>query len=225
MDLRLKNRKMKLTIVIYLMLANFLSVAQDVKVISWYDLAPNVEFDDPFKKLTTDQLVNLSKIAKYREKVAAIDTGLRIKKQTKIDSLEQVLIAENIDIDGLLNMRAKITELRKSKAESLNIELDNNTISLSGYLLPLDYVDEKSTEFLLVPWVGACIHTPPPPKNQMVYLKSEKGYKVNSRFEAVTIKGRILIKDKISLLYFIDGSDNITTGYSVLNADISVYQQ
>lgn len=198
---------------------------QDLKEITWEDLAPKVEFDDPFEKLTYDQLHNLRQVAKYREKAAAIDADPNIKKPTKIDSLEKVLIAENIDIDGLLNIRARITELRRSQAESVNNELDNATISLSGYLLPLDYVDDRSTEFLLVPWVGACIHTPPPPKNQMVYLKSAKGYKVSSRFEAVTVKGQILLKDKTSVLYFVDGSDDISTGYSVLDAEITVYQQ
>lgn len=216
---------MKLIVTICLLIAGLVGKAQEFKELSWGELAPKVEFDDPFTKLSSEQLYNLSQVAKYRERVAAIDTDSRIKKQTKIDSLEQQLQAEGVNIDNLLDIRAKIGELRKEKAETVNTALDNTTISLSGYLLPLDYVNEKSTEFLLVPWVGACIHTPPPPKNQIVYIKYEKGFQVNSRFEAVTIKGQIKLKDKTSQLFLVDGSDNISTGYSVLDADISKYGQ
>lgn len=216
---------MKLIVTICLLIAGLVGKAQEFKELSWGELAPKVEFDDPFAKLSSEQLYNLKQIARYREVVAPVDTDLRIKKQTKIDSLEQQLQSEGVNIDNLLDIRAKIGELRKEKAETVNTALDNTTISLSGYLLPLDYVNEKSTEFLLVPWVGACIHTPPPPKNQIVYIKYEKGFQVNSRFEAVTIKGQIKLKDKTSQLFLVDGSDNISTGYSVLDADISKYGQ
>ncbi|MCY1719972.1 DUF3299 domain-containing protein [Prolixibacteraceae bacterium Z1-6] len=216
---------MKLIGIFFLVITGLVGKAQDFKELSWYDLAPKVEFDDPFTRLSTEQLHSLSQIAKYREKVAPIDTDSRIKKQTKIDSLEQVLIAESVNIDSLLSLRTKITELRKEKAETVNYELDSTEISISGYLLPLNYVDNKTTEFLLVPWVGACIHTPPPPKNQIVYLTSEKGYEVNSRFEAATIKGHMQLEDKTSLLFLVDGSDNISTGYSILDAEISKYEQ
>lgn len=214
---------MKLILTIFLLMIILVAEAQDFNKISWNDLVPKVEFDDPFLKLSSEQLYNLSQVAKYREKVASIDTDSRIKEQTKIDSLEQQLQSENVNIDSLLSLRSKITELRREKAESVNKTLDKTEVSISGYLLPLNYVDEKTTEFLLVPWVGACIHTPPPPKNQIVYLKSEKGYSVGSRFEAVTVKGLIETKDKSSLLYLVDGSDHISTGYSVLNAEIIKY--
>lgn len=212
---------MKLILVISFFVIAVVCKAQDYKKLSWYDLAPKVEFDDPFTKLSSEQLYNLSQVAKYREKVAANDKDSRIKKDPKIDSLEQKLISENIEIDSLLSVRSKITELRRTRAESINEALDNTEISISGYLLPLNYIDEKITEFLLVPWVGACIHTPPPPKNQIVYLKSLEGFKVNSRFEAVTIKGLIRTKDKSSFLYLIDGSDNISSGYVILNGQIT----
>ena len=214
---------MKLILTIFLLMIILVAEAQDFNKISWNDLVPKVEFDDPFLKLSSEQLYNLSQVAKYREKVASIDKDSRIKEQTKIDSLEQQLQSENVNIDSLLSLRSKITELRREKAESVNKTLDKTEVSISGYLLPLNYVDEKTTEFLLVPWVGACIHTPPPPKNQIVYLKSEKGYNVGSRFEAVTIKGLIETKDKSSLLYLIDGSDHISTGYSILDASINKY--
>ena len=45
---------------------------------------------------------------------------------------------------------------------------------MPGYLLPLEFSGKLVSEFLLVPWVGACIHTPPPPPNQIVHVKTDK---------------------------------------------------
>ena len=57
----------------------------------------------------------------------------------------------------------------------MNPALDGKTIRIPGYVLPLEFSGSKVTEFLLVPWVGACIHTPPPEPNQIVYVKARQG--------------------------------------------------
>jgi hypothetical protein len=53
-------------------------------------------------------------------------------------------------------------------------ELNNTRIKLPGYLVPLEEVAAGHTEFLLVPYFGACIHTPPPPANQIVLVVPAK---------------------------------------------------
>ena len=44
--------------------------------------------------------------------------------------------------------------------------------------MPLDFESTTVKEFLLVPFVGACIHVPPPPANQIIYVKSDKGFEI-----------------------------------------------
>jgi hypothetical protein len=44
-------------------------------------------------------------------------------------------------------------------------------------------------EFLLVPYIGACIHVPPPPPNQVIYVRSDKGVKITGLFDAVVVTG------------------------------------
>jgi len=51
-------------------------------------------------------------------------------------------------------------------AESMN----NSRIRIAGFVVPLEYVGDKVTEFLLVPYFGACIHLPPPPPNQVIHV-------------------------------------------------------
>ena len=46
-----------------------------------------------------------------------------------------------------------------------NNAMDDKPVRIAGYLVPLDEVKAGLTRFLLVPYFGACIHTPPPPSN------------------------------------------------------------
>lgn len=45
---------------------------------------------------------------------------------------------------------------------------------IAGFALPLERNGDKVTEFLIVPYFGACIHVPPPPANQIIHAKSAK---------------------------------------------------
>ena len=59
-------------------------------------------------------------------------------------------------------------------------QLDNTRVKLPGYLVPLEESAAGHTEFLLVPYFGACVHTPPPPANQIVLVvpaKPAAGYR------------------------------------------------
>ena len=73
-------------------------------------------------------------------------------------------------------------------------ELDGKRVRLPGYALPLEYADELVTEFLLVPFYGACIHVPPPPLNQMVYVIAEWGVEVRKLFDTLWVVGRLSAK-------------------------------
>jgi hypothetical protein len=70
-------------------------------------------------------------------------------------------------------------------------ELDGKNVSIGGYVVPLDFDATTVKEFLLVPFVGACIHVPPPPANQIIYVKTDKGFEVGGMFDPVTVTGKI----------------------------------
>jgi len=70
-------------------------------------------------------------------------------------------------------------------------EYDDVQVKIAGYVLPLDFEETDVKEFLLVPYVGACIHVPPPPPNQIIYVTSEDGIEVNGMFEPVWVTGRL----------------------------------
>jgi hypothetical protein len=64
-------------------------------------------------------------------------------------------------------------------------------VAIRGYAVPLDVAARRITEFLLVPYVGACIHVPPPPANQIVYVLVPAGIEIAAPFDPVTVTGRI----------------------------------
>lgn len=70
-------------------------------------------------------------------------------------------------------------------------ELNGQNVSIGGYVVPLDFDATTVKEFLLVPFVGACIHVPPPPANQIIYVKTDKGFEVGGQFDPVTVTGKI----------------------------------
>lgn len=72
------------------------------------------------------------------------------------------------------------------------MELDGQYVKLPGYVVPLES-DEGGllSEFLLVPYFGACIHVPPPPPNQIVYVKLRKPFMLRSMADPYWVTGRI----------------------------------
>lgn len=80
------------------------------------------------------------------------------------------------------------------KASDTLKKLDGKLVRLPGFVVPLDDFQEEGAEFLLVPYYGACVHTPPPPPNQivMVEMSGRKSVKLNL-FDAVWMSGRLKI--------------------------------
>jgi len=74
----------------------------------------------------------------------------------------------------------------------VNPALDGQEVRLPGFIVPLELDAEgRVTEFFLVPYFGACIHVPPPPPNQMVYVVMDRGISLDSMYAAYWISGRM----------------------------------
>jgi hypothetical protein len=198
------------------------AVAEPPRELGWKDLQVQVEFEDPFEKLTSDQLYNLSIYARVESMIRAGRSVSAGMKQEMRDS-EKQLSDQGVDIEGLLAKRKEITELRKKRAMAMDENLHGQTIRMPGYALALEYDGKRVKEFLLVPWVGACIHTPPPPPNQIVYVEAAEAFEFNSRFEPVWIEGVMHVGNTSRKLFLVDGSADIHIGYSMSAASIENY--
>ena len=72
--------------------------------------------------------------------------------------------------------------------------LDGRKVRLPGLIIPLEGDGKRVSEFLLVPYFGACIHVPPPPSNQIVYVTDDsKKAEVREVYDAVWVTGTLRI--------------------------------
>lgn len=80
-------------------------------------------------------------------------------------------------------------------------ELNGKKIRIPGYTVPFEYgADAQIKEFLLVPYFGACIHSPPPPPNQTIFVIADKAIKMKDLAQAVWIEGTIYTQTQESEL-------------------------
>ncbi|MEM6539479.1 MAG: DUF3299 domain-containing protein [Pseudomonadota bacterium] len=77
--------------------------------------------------------------------------------------------------------------------------LDGERVRIPGFVLPFEYTASgEITEFLLVPYFGACIHTPPPPPNQIVYVTADKPVPLGDQWAAIWATGTLRAKSNMN---------------------------
>ena len=116
------------------------------------------------------------------------------------------------DAAGIERVSAGISEA------GINTALLNREIILTGFAVPVDYDDpEHLRSFLLVPYMGACIHVPPPPENQIIMVTLKEPRRIKA-MDQVQIKGVLRADSSTS------GSERddlpAASGYSMDNAQI-----
>lgn len=72
--------------------------------------------------------------------------------------------------------------------------LDNKKIKIPGYVVQLEGDADKVTQFLLVPYYGACIHVPPPPPNQIILVDFAQGVKYEDTLDVVWVEGTMQVE-------------------------------
>jgi hypothetical protein len=102
--------------------------------------------------------------------------------------------------------------------------LDAQTLRMAGYVLPLEFTGTEVTEFLLVPYVGACIHVPPPPPNQIVYVRSRRPFKSEGLYAAIWVTGRMTVAKATKSLSLVDGTAAVATAYTMDAVRIEPYK-
>ena len=96
-------------------------------------------------------------------------------------------------------------------------ELNGTRIRLPGYTVPFEYgANVEITEFLLVPYYGACLHAPPPPPNQTVFVTTETPIRLRDLAQAVWVEGTLYAQ--------IQESDLADAAYTIKMDVIETYE-
>lgn len=71
-------------------------------------------------------------------------------------------------------------------------EMDGKAIRIPGFVVPLEFDDNQMiSQFFLVPFFGACIHVPPPPPNQIIFVDFPEGFQQRALFDPFWVSGVI----------------------------------
>ena len=106
----------------------------------------------------------------------------------------------------------------------VNGQLDGLTVKLPGFMVPIRFTALPGkedggyvSEFLLVPYFGACIHMPPPPPNQIVHVKMAPPRQMQSMYDPVWVTGKLSTRRV--------NSDLADAAYSIAGEKIEKYEE
>lgn len=96
-------------------------------------------------------------------------------------------------------------------------KLEGEQVKIPGFIVPLDGDENYVTEFLLVPTMGACVHVPAPPPNQIVHVKMPHGLPVDMIYDPLWVTGQLRISSV--------QSDLAEAGFSLSGIEAEIYRR
>jgi len=202
--------------------------ATPIKTVVWDDLVPkfSTALTDPlaghelYRRLEIETIIWASKLNEQERSSEEFKAGAEDAEHYKAEMRKQ-----GIDPDKLVR-EYKIWQLQVEERNKHVVKgLDGEQVKIAGYLLPLEYSDKGEKEFLLVPYVGACIHSPAPPPNQIVFVELNQSFKPDDLYAAVWVTGTMRTKISNKALNYVDGSADIPVGYTLEAKLIEVYEE
>ena len=219
--------KIRLTaLILILFTALPIHAVENSQEIDWDNLLPNVEpLDNPFTALTTEQLVDLETLVGVK-KLRRRGTISEVSETFEVGvELRYKMQHQGLDVDGLIAAYFRLEGELARRNQLTNAKLDGQLVRMPGYALPLEHKDAGVKELLLVPYVGACIHVPPPPANQTVYVTLKDAYILENIYDPGWVTGRLSIKATNQSLSLVDGSLGVDTADTLEGLKIEPYEK
>ncbi|WP_299687461.1 DUF3299 domain-containing protein [uncultured Vibrio sp.] len=129
-----------------------------------------------------------------------------------LDWIDLIPEEERAQLDpfGMPMVDHSIESPQQSTLGAVRPELNGSKVKIPGFVIPLEGDENMITEFLLVPYFGACIHVPPPPPNQIIYVKFPQGAPIQQLWDVIylvgTLKTESISHDLAQTGYLIEGT-------------------
>lgn len=106
---------------------------------------------------------------------------------------------KGVDLNRLQDSDPKAAELlAKVRIEwdkaPVEPAINGQRVKIPGFVVPLERKGDEVSEFLLVPYFGACVHVPPPPSNQIIHVVPSKPVKGMRTMETFWISGTLTLQ-------------------------------
>lgn len=104
------------------------------------------------------------------------------------------------DSVAALNQREIVDNKAKRYRDALSStqaieDFNGKSIRIPGYIVPLEQNEQREvTSFFVVPYFGACLHMPPPPPNQILYVEYEEGIALENLQYPFWFEGKLKIE-------------------------------
>jgi len=201
------------------------------KTIRWSVLAPEngKPFNDPFAKLTQDQLSDLSYVVRVQrliseEKLEA--DGVDAKEAAK---LVRKLTTEGVDIGWLMVQRERVQQIRGLQLENLSKSIaesfGNKKVTLTGYVIPIKVSQERLTEFFLVPTSAACSNEAAPSPLHVLLVSTDQGIILPGPRLPVRVTGTIRAQTAKRAVRNGISVTTVHSAYTMSTPQIEVYTQ
>ncbi|MGP1387826.1 MAG: HoxN/HupN/NixA family nickel/cobalt transporter [Thainema sp.] len=196
------------------------ATAQATQVITWDDLQPKqtVDFAATFGHLSREQLQDLATLARIRWWLADNQITPDSPDAALGARLEQKLTQQGLDVESLIHAVHQVEAQTNDTSDAVG-----KRVKISGYALPLKRTDQQQvSQLLLVPFVGACIHVPPPPPNQVIYVEPSVPIDDPGLFTPVWVEGQLHQQSATYDLFRVDGSRPIQVSYAISLQSITI---
>ncbi|MDO6482535.1 DUF3299 domain-containing protein [Shimia thalassica] len=196
--------------------------AGEPRNLGWSDLVPTVAMGaNPFEALDFRQKNDLAKL--YRIEVKEADTANDFARTQALEIRTRLEVG-GLDPDWLFSERERMMDEHTRQFSAPNQEVLDTTVRMPGYILPLEMKGTLAVEFLLVPTVGACIHTPPPAANQLIHVRYPQGYPLRGMYDPVWIVGELQAERQLELVTYSDGQRSVESTYVMTAATVEQYR-
>jgi hypothetical protein len=136
--------------------------------------------------LTRRKALALLAGAAVMPRVAFADTVIDLEWE---DLLPEGQIVIPRALQSLINHDGPDLSSQQPPSTGVRTDWNGQIVRLPGFVVPIEMVGTAVTAFILVPFVGACIHVPPPPANQLVFVTTPEPYDSKGLYEPVNVTG------------------------------------
>ncbi len=187
------------------------NLARPSVTVEWTELLP----DEDLRLLESIPQVDHESLSDEQLAQDAPAEGLNSNTSAFEDQVAKAIADSKQEIEDKKSGRDWRDALKSTKVRP---EFNNKHIRIAGYIVPIEYDDNQViTEFFLVPYFGACIHVPPPPPNQLIYVKHPKGFTLPDLYTPFWVDGTVVIETQENELGL--------SAYSMRNVKLERYEE
>ncbi len=174
-----------------------------------------VFFSAAFSAFAAPKVITWGDLAPVADGNPTIDFG-KFGKPKGMPNISEFGGSQSAMDDYLDNMEF-MRQMQPLDGDALATRLNGTEIKIAGYVTPLSYDGDKVVDFLFVPYLGACIHVPPPAANQIVYVENAKGLDASNIYDPLWLTGKLTTTPVSTLV--------ANVGYSISGAQIEPYDE